>query len=76
MLPHLTAQIHAIDVYPDPRIGSDQVILGANAPNEGIGRGGVPSGECGDIEIGYKFADIHHIGYAALLKQAAIQDTE
>ena len=76
VLADLAAEIDAVHVHADAGVRGNQVILGADAADEGIRRGRVARGEGGDGQVGHELADIDEVRDAALHHLVAVEDAE
>ena len=67
VLTDLAAEVDAVHVHADARVGGDQVVLQADAADKGVHRRGVAGGKTGDIQVGHELADIGQVGDALAL---------
>ncbi len=61
VLAHLPAEVDAVHVYADARVGRNQVVLQADAADEGVGRRRMSSREAGDIQVRNELADVRQV---------------
>ena len=67
VLADLPPEVNAVHVNADARVGRDQVVLQADAADEGVRRGRLAGREPGDVQVRHELADIRQVRDALLL---------